>query len=137
MVLFLFVVMMLNLNMAKMREGFIRLLPLGILIALVVIAEMVIVITKGFGFGKTAVSSEATTTALSNTRELGKVLYTDYLIHFELAAAILLLAIVAAIVLTLHHISGTKHQNPGKQVKVRRNDRLRIVKMDAEKTDKA
>ena len=133
MVLFLFVVMMLNINHQPLREGFIRYLPLGIIIALIAAAEMIFVLTKGFG-----TITEAKATGLmvtSNTKALGSVLYTDYLFQFEVAAVILLLAIIAAIVLTLHHQTGTKHQNPGKQVQVKKKNRLRMVKMNSEKVE--
>ena len=133
MVLFLFVVMMLNINHQPLREGFIRYLPIGILIALIAVAEMVIVITRGFGAIKEAKATGMMVT--SNTKALGSTLYTDYLYQFEIAAVVLLLAIIAAIVLTLHHQSGTKHQNPGKQVQVKRKNRVRLVKMDTEKVE--
>jgi len=133
MVLFLFVVMMLNVSEKPVGGSFIRYLPVGLFVALVAVAEMVIVITSGFD-GIT----EAKATGLmvtSNTRALGNVLYTQYLFQFEIAAVILLLAIIAAIVLTLHHQPGTKHQNPGKQVQVKSTDRVRLVKMDSEKVE--
>ncbi len=133
MVLFLFVVMMLNINEQPLREGFIKYLPVGILVAVVVVAEMIIVITNGFGAITEAKASGLMVT--SNTKALGSVLYTDYLYQFEIAAVILLLAIIAAIVLTLHHQTGTKHQDPGKQVQVKAKDRVRLVKMDTEKVE--
>jgi NADH-quinone oxidoreductase subunit J len=133
MVLFLFVVMMLDINVAQMREGFTRYAPLGILIAVLVVVEIGSVVwVKHLG----VVSEAAPAAALqgySNTRALGELLYTKYLYPFELAAMILLLAIVAAIVLTLRHRVGLKAQDVAGQVAVRAKDRIRIVKMDAEK----
>lgn len=134
MVLFLFVVMMLNINHQPLREGFIKYLPLGVIIALIAVAEMVIVLTNGFGgFGEAKGVSGLMVTR--NTEALGSVLYTDYLYQFEIAAVVLLLAIIAAIILTLHHQTGTKHQDPSRQVQVRREDRVRIVKVATEKTE--
>jgi NADH-quinone oxidoreductase subunit J len=133
MVLFLFVVMMLDINVAEVREGFTRYAPLGMLIAAIVVIEIgsVVWVKKGLDLG----SSAATTAAAdySNTRALGELLYTKYLYPFELAAVILLLAIVAAIVLTMRHRTGLKVQDVSAQVSVRAKDRVRVVKMDAEK----
>jgi NADH-quinone oxidoreductase subunit J len=133
MVLFLFVVMMLDINVAQVREGFTRYAPLGMLIAAIVVIEIgsVVWVKKGLDLG----SSAATTAAAdySNTRALGELLYTKYLYPFELAAVILLLAIVAAIVLTMRHRTGLKVQDISAQVSVRAKDRVRVVKMDAEK----
>ena len=135
MVLFLFVVMMLDINIAQMRQGFVRYLPIGALIALVMVAQMVWIVGPA---GPDVFSGEQLSQAVqhpadySNTRELGKVLYTDYVFPFEVASVILLVAIVAAIALTMRRREMTKYQTPGKQVQVRKADRLRIVKMDAE-----
>jgi len=135
MVLFLFVVMMLDINIAKMRQGFVRYLPFGALIALVMVAQMLWVVGP---FGQHAFDgvhlghAVAHAADYSNTRELGRVIYTDYVFPFEIAAVILLVAIVAAISLTMRRREATKYQTPGKQVQVRKQDRLRIVKMDAE-----
>jgi NADH-quinone oxidoreductase subunit J len=137
MVLFLFVVMMLDINIAEMRQGFVRYLPIGALIALVMVAQMIWVVGP---FGADTFSTEHLNQAVthaaeySNTKELGRVLYTDYVFPFEIAAVILLVAIVAAISLTMRRRATTKYQTPGKQVQVRKQDRLRIVKMDAEVT---
>jgi len=131
MVLFLFVLMMLNLNQQKRREGFIKYLPLGIIIGLLVAAEMIIIITRGSGSFVTN-PDFATLIPASNTEALGSVLYTQYLFAFEAAAVLLLIAMIAAIVLTLHHSKVAKKQNPGEQVKVRKEDRLRIIQMDSE-----
>jgi NADH-quinone oxidoreductase subunit J len=135
MVLFLFVIMMLDINIARLREGFARYLPVAAVVAVIMAAEMVFVVGPGnFGLEHFA---EPTRHAAdySNTKELGSVLYTVYLYPFEIAAAILLVAIVAAIALTLRRRPGTRHQQIDKQVAVRAADRLRIVKMDAEKQE--
>ncbi len=135
MVLFLFVVMMLDINLTQMRQGFVRYLPIGALIALVMVGQMVWIVGP---VGPEVFSGEQLDQAVtqsadySNTKALGKVLYTDYVFPFEVAAVILLVAIVAAIALTMRRREMTKYQTPGKQVKVRKADRLRVVKMDAE-----
>ncbi len=132
MVLFLFVVMMLDINLTRLREGFIKYLPVGAVVGILIAAEMVVVLTRGFGADKMAapVSHGAD---YSNTRAIGEVLYTQYLYPFEIAAVILLVAIVAAIALTMRRRADTRHQDPALQVQVRKADRLRVVKMDAEK----
>ena len=133
MVLFLFVVMMLDINVTKMREGFMRFLPVGILIALLLLVQMVLVVGPE-NFGLHVIAEPARHAAdYNNTKELGKVLYTDYVYAFEIAAVILLVAIVAAIALTMRRRPETNYQSPAKQVMVKKDDRLRIVKMDAEK----
>jgi len=130
MVLFVFVVMMLDINLVKMREGFTRFLPTGILVATIMLVELVLVVSsKFFTMPKPAPRPED----YDNTRELGKVLYTDFVYPFEIAALILLVAIIAAIALTMRRRPGTKHQNPAEQIKVKASDRLRVVKMEAEK----
>lgn len=129
MVLFLFVVMMLNVNIEQMRAGFTRYAPLGILVALAVAAEIGYVIWTRRG---TLPDRQALTDGYSNTEALGAVLYTDYVYAFELAAMILLLAIVAAIALTMRKRVGVKAQNISKQVATRREDRVRLVSMQAE-----
>jgi NADH-quinone oxidoreductase subunit J len=133
MVLFLFVVMMLDVNVAQMREGFTRYAPLGLLIAALVVIEIGSVVwVKQIG-GAPVANAAATLVQGSNTRALGELLYTKYLYPFELAAMLLLLAIVAAIVLTMRHRAGAKQQDVSAQVAVRPRDRIRLVKMDAEK----
>jgi NADH-quinone oxidoreductase subunit J len=132
MVLFLFVVMMLDLNTAPMREGFARYLPVGIVVALLVIAVMAMAVgQRHFGLEQMPVPVPHGAD-YSNTRELGLLLYTTYVYPFEIAAVILLVAIVAAIALTLRQRGGTKTQNIAEQVAVRRDDRVRLVQMDAE-----
>jgi len=135
MVLFLFVVMMLDINLAPLKEGFIRYLPVGATVAGLIVVEMALVVgAKNFGLDQVA-SPTPKPARYSNIQELGSVLYTDYVYPFEIAAVILLVAIIAAITLTLRRREGTKHQDPAKQVLVKRGDRLRIVKMDAEKRE--
>ena len=134
MVLFLFVVMMLDVDIVQVKEGFTRYAPLGILIALIVVAEIGSVVwVKSLGTEITPVETVATEPGYSNTGALGELLYSKYLSPFELAAVILLLAIVAAIVLTMRQRTGLKQQDVGAQVSVRAQDRIRIVKMQAEK----
>jgi NADH-quinone oxidoreductase subunit J len=133
MVLFLFVVMMLDINIEKLREGFWSYLPVGATVALLMVAEMALVLT-GPWFGlEDAPRPAASPAGYSNTKELGRLLYTDYVYPFELAAVILLVAIVAAIALTLRRRKHGKYIDPGEQVQVRRNDRLKIISMPAEK----
>jgi NADH-quinone oxidoreductase subunit J len=133
MVLFLFVIMMLDINVAQLREGFTRHAPLGGLVAGLMIAEIVYVVwTRHLGvvFPTDAPPLPA---HYSNTHLLGQVLYTDYMLPFELAAIVLLIAIVAAIALTMRHRSGFKKQDVAAQVARRRDEAVRIVKVDAEK----
>ncbi len=133
MVLFIFVVLMLDINIAKMRAGFIRYLPVGVLVAAVMVVQMVLVV-GGDSFGLAQVPAPVPKPAdYSNTAELGSLLYTTYMYPFEIAAVILLVAIIAAIGLTLRRRPGTKYQNPSRQVSIRRADRIRVVKMEAEK----
>ena len=135
MVLFLFVVMMLDINVAPVKEGFIKYLPVGLTVAGLMILEMYLVVrSKSF-------SAEQMPTPVpkggdySNTRELGSVLYTDYVYPFEIASVILLVAIIAAIALTMRKRPETRFQNPAEQVKARRQDRVRLVKMEADTKD--
>jgi NADH-quinone oxidoreductase subunit J len=133
MVLFLFVVMMLDINLEELRMGFTRYAWLGWLTALAVIVEIVgVVWVRGVGIDVSK-SPAPTAPDYSNTLELGRVLYTKYAYPFELAAVLLLVAIVAAISLTMRKRAGLKVQDIGKQVAVRAKDRVRIVKMEAEK----
>ena len=137
MVLFLFVVMMLDINMSPLREGFVRYLPLGVIIALVVFSEMFAVVgVKYFGSDVVAIP-ERHGADYSNVRELGNVLYTDYVYPFEIASVILLVAIIAAIALTMRKRPGTKSQNVAQQVAVKSTDRVRVVKMMSEEKQDA
>ncbi|HIL17736.1 MAG TPA: NADH-quinone oxidoreductase subunit J [Gammaproteobacteria bacterium] len=135
MVLFLFVVMMLDIDVARLREGFTQYLPAGLVIAGVMVAELAVVMLSG-RFGLDALPRPvARGVDYSNTRELGLVLYTDYVYAFEMAALILLVAIIAAISLTFRRRGGTKVQVIAEQLRVTKADRLRIVKMSSEITD--
>jgi NADH-quinone oxidoreductase subunit J len=131
MVLFLFVVMMLDINIDKLREGFWEYLPMAGIIGLLMAVEMVMVLGGKYFSASKAIAKPAD---YSNTAELGRVLYTDYLLPFELASVVLLVAIVAAIVLTLRDRKESKSMNPADQVLVKKADRLRIVKMASEPT---
>ncbi|MDM7321978.1 MAG: NADH-quinone oxidoreductase subunit J [Gammaproteobacteria bacterium] len=132
MVMFLFVVMMLDINTALMREGFVRFLPIGAAVAVVMIVEMSLVLGPKL-FGLDIYPQPVPKPAdYSNTAELGGVLYTIYVYPFEIASVILLVAMVAAIMLTLRRRPGVKYQEAAAQVKVRREDRIRIVKMPVE-----
>ena len=133
MVLFLFVVMMLDINLDKLREGFWDYLPMAGFVAVLLMIEMALILGSRH-FGLDVIDNPAPHAAdYSNTKELGRLLYTDYVYPFELAAVILLVAIVAAIALTLRRRKDSKYLDPSEQVKVKRNDRLRIVKMATEK----
>jgi NADH-quinone oxidoreductase subunit J len=133
-VLFLFVVMMLDINLAELRQGFTRFAWLGWLTALAVIVEIVGVVWARGGLGIDAArGGTPQPTSYSNTLELGSVLYTQYAYPLELAAMVLLVAIVAAIALTLRHRPGYKQQDISAQVGVRAADRVRLVKMAPEK----
>jgi NADH-quinone oxidoreductase subunit J len=134
MVLFLFVVMMLDVNLAELRQGFTRFAWLGWLTALIVIVEIVGVVWVHDSLGLDASRGGTPEPAsYSNTLELGRVLYTRYAYPFELAAMLLLVAIVAAIALTMRRRAGHKVQDISAQVAVRAADRVRIVKMAPEK----
>lgn len=133
MVLFLFVVMMLEVNIEAAKRGLSRYAPLGIGIALVMVIELIQLIwLRDEGFATTS-GFAATPEGYSNTKALGAVLYTEHVYAFEIAAVILLLAIVAAITLTMRKRPGIKVQDIAAQVAVRAKDRVRVVKMDAEK----
>ena len=133
MVLFLFVVMMLDLDAKALRAGFMRYLPLGVLVA-ALLATQIIMVVGPSRFGLDAFPRPGALPAEhSNTTELGISLFTEYVYPFELAAMILLVAIVAAIALTLRQRTDTRHQDPARQVKVKRGDRVRLVSMPSEK----
>ena len=125
MVLFLFVVMMMDINIEQMRKGFLRWLPVGLLLAGLIVVQMVWVLgAKETSAGMTPVQHAAN---YSNTKELGRLIYTDYVYPFELAAVLLLVAMVSAIALSLRKRRDSKRQDISKQVKVRKQDRLRVV----------
>ena len=132
MVLFLFVVMMLDINLTRLREGFGEYLPIGGLVAVLLVIEMGVIVNSGIFSSENVVRPPGQASDYSNTRELGGLLYTDYAYPFEIAAIILLVAIVAAISLTLRRRPETRYQKPQNQVKVRKKDRLRIVSMKAQ-----
>lgn len=134
MVLFLFVVMMLDINLAPLKEGFIRYLPAGIIVAVLMAVELLVVVWARGRFDATAFPPPLQHAAdYSNTTEIGKLLYTNYLLPFEVAGIILLVAIIAAVALTLRQRSGAKRQDVSQQVRVTRDERVRLVKMKPEK----
>ena len=131
MVLFLFVVMMIDVDVDKLKRGFWNHFPLAASIGAVLALELASVLLGGFRSVPAVADNPLPGAApYSNTKELGQVLYTDFLYPLEIAAVILLVAIVAAIALTMRERKDTKAQNPGDQVKVKPADRLRLVKMD-------
>ena len=131
MVLFLFVVMMLDINLERVREGFWRNLPLALVVGGIMVLEMVAVLAnRTFGAGARQFPA-----GYSNTKALGRVLYTEYAFAFEIAAVLLLVAIISAIALTLRRRKDSRAQDPSLQVKARPQDRVRLVSMKAE-TDK-
>lgn len=122
-VLFLFVVMMLDIDLAPLKEGFTRYLPLGIIVAALIVVEMITVLNvPQFDISAAQVADQ------SNTRVLGRMLYTVYVYPFEIASVVLTVAIIAAITLTLRE-HNRKLQDVGKQVAVRREDRVRLVNL--------
>lgn len=132
MVLFLFVVMMLDINLDRIRQGFWSYLPVGALIGILLLLEMVMVLGGSY-FGLDAMPvPPAASQGYSNTRELGRVLYTDYVYAFELASLVLLVAMVSAVTLTLRKCKGIRYMAPADQVAVRREDRVELVKMQSE-----
>jgi len=133
MVLFLFVVMMLDVNVVPLREGFVQYLPMGILVGVVMFIEIVFLITQRYFRSENFPAPARAGADTSNTEALGRLLYGEYLFQFEIAAIILLVAIVAAIALTLRRRPDTKYQKPGQQIQVSKEDRLRIVSMESSK----
>jgi NADH-quinone oxidoreductase subunit J len=133
MVLFLFVLMMLDIDIAVLRAGFIKMLPLGVIMAIAMAAELILIVgPDNFGLQKYAAPARHAAD-YSNTEELGGVLYTVYMYPFEIAAVILLVAIIAAIGLTMRKRPDTKYLDPATQVVVKRDQRVHLVSMDAEK----
>ena len=135
MVLFLFVVMMLDIKIAPMREGFARYLPVGILVGIIMVLEMLAVVGVRRIDQPLPAADPALAAGVSNTEWIGRAMFTEYLFPFELAAVILTVAIIAAIALTLRRRPGTKHQDASRQVQVRAEDRLRIVRMPPERRE--
>jgi NADH-quinone oxidoreductase subunit J len=131
MVLFLFVVMMIDINLDALKKDFWKHFPLAAFIGAVLALELASVLMGGFRSSQIAADTAvANGLPVSNTRDLGVLLYTEYLYPLEVAAVILLVAIVSAIALTMRERKDTKAQDPGEQVKVKAADRLRMVKMD-------
>ncbi|MEY3998066.1 MAG: hypothetical protein RLY60_878 [Pseudomonadota bacterium] len=131
MVLFLFVVMMIDINLDALKKDFWKHFPLAAFIGAVLALELASVLMGGFRSSQIAVdTSSVAGLPVSNTRDLGVLLYTEYLYPLEIAAVILLVAIVSAIALTMRERKDTKAQDPGEQIKVKAADRLRMVKMD-------
>ena len=134
MVLFLFVVMMLDINLSVLREGFARYLPLGALVGVIMVLQMLLVLGSAeVDLGTLSTEAASASTEPNNIRLLGSVLYTVYVYPFELAAMVLLLAIIAAIMLTHRRRGGTKHQDISAQVRTRKEDRVRMVRMPTER----
>ena len=132
MVLFLFVVMMLDIDVAPLREGYVRYLPVGLLVAVVMLVEILTLIgikSRLVPFGV----DEVDAVGGNNVSWIARRLFTDFLLPFEVAALIMTVAVVAAVTLTLRRRPGTKHQNPGDQARTRAVDRLRMVSMAAER----
>jgi NADH-quinone oxidoreductase subunit J len=130
MVLFLFVVMMIDINLDTLKKDFWKHFPLAAFIGAVLALELASVLMGGFRSSQIAVDTAVSGAPVSNTRDLGVLLYTEYLYPLEIAAVILLVAIVSAIALTMRERKDTKAQDPGEQVKVKAADRLRMVKIE-------
>ena len=131
MVLFLFVVMMLDIDVAPLREGFVKFLPVGLVVAIVMLVEMLVLIGAKVQMTVPLAADAAEAGGVSNTEWLASALFTKFLLPFEVAAVILTVAVIAAVMLTLRRRGGTKHQDPAAQTRVRAADRVRMVKMDA------
>jgi NADH-quinone oxidoreductase subunit J len=131
MVLFLFVVMMMDINVENLRVGFWKHFPLAALVGVVIALEMAAVLMGGFRVIEDPQAAALLVEGSSNTKELGKLLYTQYLLPLEVAAAILLVAVIAAIALTLRARKDSKYVSPGDQVRVKSRDRMTVVKMAA------
>lgn len=132
MVLFLFVVMMLDIDINRLRQGFVANLPLAVTLGLLMLGEMALVLSSDF-FGSEAFPGHTLPANYSNTKELGRLLFTEYVYPFELASLILLVGIIAAVALTLRRRKDVRHLDPAKQVAVKHTDRIRVVQMPAEK----
>ncbi|CAN0622455.1 NADH-quinone oxidoreductase chain 10 [Burkholderia multivorans] len=135
MVLFLFVVMMLDINIDFLRRDFKRFVPMATVVGAIIVVETALILWHGYGATATPVRDMATgaLAGMSNTRLIGKIIYTDYIFAFEIAGLVLLVAIIAAVALTERKGKDSKRQRVSDQVKVRREDRVRLVKMQAEK----
>ena len=136
MVLFLFVVMMMDLDTAHLRNQFKQHMPLAVLVGAIIVAEMTIVLVRGFVGTKTPVAPLDPASEANNTLTLGKLIYGDYVFAFEIAGVILLVAIVAAVALTLRRRKDNKTQDVPTQIRTRREDRVRIVSMKADSANR-
>ncbi len=134
MVLFLFVVMMMDVNVENLRVGFWKHFPLAALVGAVIVVEMAVVLMAGFPMAEAATKDAAATaaqTAIPNTKALGMLLYSEYVYPLQVAAVILLVGMIAAIALTLRARKDSKYVDPGEQVRVKARDRMTVVKMPA------
>lgn len=134
MVLFLFVVMMLDVDLERLRSGFWSYLPLGGLLGLLMVAEMALVLSGRY-FGVEALPGQNLPDGHSNTKELGRLLYTEYVFPFELASIVLLVGIIAAVMLTLRQRKDHKYQKPSRQVRTKRDECVRVLKMRVAKDE--
>jgi NADH-quinone oxidoreductase subunit J len=135
MVLFLFVVMMLDINLDVLRRDFKRFVPVATVVGAIIVVETALILWHGYGATTTPVrDAAAAASSMPNTYLIGKVIYTDYVFAFEVAGLVLLVAIIAAIALTARKGKDSKRQNVSQQVKVRAQDRVRLVKMPAERS---
>ncbi|HEY1138242.1 MAG TPA: NADH-quinone oxidoreductase subunit J [Xanthomonadaceae bacterium] len=132
MVLFLFVVMMLDIDVAATREGFVRYLPVGLVVAVVMLVQMLTLIGVKSELSNAFGADPAAAAGFSNTEWIARALFTEYMLPFEVAAVILTIAVIAAVLLTLRRRTGVKTQNPAEQSRVRAQDRIRLVSMPAE-----
>ena len=132
MVLFLFVVMMLDINISTLREGFSRFLPVGLLVAALMLVALALVVARHDLLPATGTAAPPLETAVGNTRLLGRALFSEYIYPFEVAGAILLVAIIAAIGLTMREPRAQRTPKPGRQVSTKRADRVRLVNMETE-----
>ena len=131
MVLFLFVVMMLDMDKTPMRQGYVRYLPVGLVVAVLMLVQMLALIGVRSAVQTPLADNAAVAADIPNTTWLARALFTEFMLPFEVAAVILTVAVVAAVMLTLRRRPGAKHQNPAEQVRARPADRVRMVKMAA------
>ena len=132
MVLFLFVVMMLDVDLAPLREGYVRYLPVGLVVAVVMLVQILALIGVRAAAEVPLADNAAVAADVPNTTWLARALFTDFMLPFETAAVILTVAVIAAVMLTLRRRPGARHQDPSAQARVRAADRLRMVRMPAE-----
>ena len=132
MVLFLFVVMMLDVDLAPLREGYVRYLPVGLVVAVVMLVQILALIGVRAATEVPLADNAAVAADVPNTTWLARALFTDFMLPFEVAAVILTVAVIAAVMLTLRRRPGARHQDPSEQARARAGDRIRMVKMQAE-----